>query len=382
MKPEELFQRLIDAQGSDLIVRVNGRPSIRVDGKLRFISETPVTPALAQEFFEQVLDARQREQFFRSGEADAAYEIAGLGRFRVNAFRQRGRIGFVFRHVKSEIPELGTLNLPEEQFIRLARLRRGLVLVTGTAGSGKSTTLASMLDWLNRNEGRHVVTLEDPAEFLFEDNLCTFNQREVGVDTLSFQAALKHVVRQAPDVIMVGEMRDKETVESVLMAAETGHLVFSTLHTVNAIQTVERIISFFPPHHHNLIRMQLSMLLEGVISQRLIARRGDLGRVPAIELMTATPTVRELLAEGRTRELSKAIYEGSQHYGTMTFNQSLVRLLRLGKIGLEDALGASDNPDELKLEMRGILKGARAGQFDSGSLAKRETEREEAAQQR
>jgi len=381
MKADDLFRHLVKLQGSDLIVRVGGRPSVRVDGKVRFVTESPVPAATAQEIFTRVLDERQQDQFFRTGEVDSAYEIAGLGRFRVNVFRQRGRIGFVFRHVKSVIPELTTLNLPEEQLIRLTRLKRGLVLVTGTAGSGKSTTLAAMLDWLNRNEQRHVVTLEDPVEFLFEDQQCTFNQREIGVDTVSFHAALKHVVRQAPDVIMVGEMRDKETVESVLQAAETGHLVFSTLHTVNAVQTVERIISFFPPHHHNLIRMQIAMLLEGVVSQRLIARRGEFGRVPAIELLMATPTVRELLAEGKTRELNKAIYEGAEHYGTMTFNQSLVRLLKLGKIGLEDALAASDNPDEVKLEMRGIMKGARAGQFDSSSMIKKDKEPAERAAQ-
>jgi twitching motility protein PilT len=377
LKSEELFRHLVKEQGSDLILRVNGKPSVRIDGKVRFVSDIAMTSAAAQELFEKVLDQRQQDHFWKTGEADSAYEINGLGRFRVNVFRQRGRIGFVFRHVKSNIPELSSLNLPEEQLIKMVRMRRGLILVTGTAGSGKSTTLAAMLDWLNKNEQRHIVTLEDPVEFLFEDARSTFNQREVGVDTLSFTSALRHVVRQAPDVIMVGEMRDKETVESVLQAAETGHLVLSTLHTVNAVQTVERIISFFPPHHHGLIRMQLSMLLEGVVSQRLIAKRSDLGRVPAIELMAATPTVRELLAEGKTRELSKAIYEGAEHYGTMTFNQSLIRLLRLGKIGLEDALSASDNPDELKLEMRGILKGARAGQFDPNSLKK---EKEEAAQ--
>jgi twitching motility protein PilT len=372
LKPEDLFRHLVQAQGSDLIVRVNSKPSIRINGKVQFVSDIVITAQWAQELFDKVLDARLREAFFKSGEVDSAYEIPGVGRFRANVFRQRGRMAFVFRHVKSQIPELSTLNLPEEQLIRLSRMKRGLVLMTGTAGSGKSTTLAAMLDWINKNEQRHIVTLEDPVEFLFEDQKSTFNQREVGVDTLSFTGALKHVVRQAPDVIMVGEMRDKETVESVLQAAETGHLVLSTLHTVNAVQSVERVISFFPPHHHNLIRMQLSMLLEGVISQRLIARRSDAGRVPAIELMLATPTCKELLAEGKTRELGKAIYEGAEHYGSMTFNQSLVRLLRMGKIGLEDALAASDNPDELKLEMRGILKGARAGQFDPNSLKREE----------
>ena len=365
MKPDELFRHMVQAGGSDLIVRTLGRPSIRVDGRVRFLSDIPVTPAFAQEMLDQILDQRQQDAFFRTGEADAAYDVPGLGRFRCNVFRQRGRLGFVFRHVKSKIPALADLNLPEEQIIKLARLRRGLVLVTGTAGSGKSTTLAAILDWMNRNVCRHIVTLEDPIEFLFEDQKCTINQREVGVDTLSFHAALKHVVRQAPDAIMVGEMRDKETVEAVLQAAETGHLVLSTLHTVNAVQTVERIMSFFPPHHHNLIRMQLSMLLEGVVSQRLLPRRGDYGRVPAIEMLLGTPTVRELLAEGKTRELSKAIYDGAEYFGSMTFNQSLVRLIKLGKISLEDALSHSDNPDELKLEMRGISKGGRSGLFDA-----------------
>jgi twitching motility protein PilT len=233
--------------------------------------------------------------------------------------------------------------------------------VTGTAGSGKSTTLAAMLDWINRNEARHVVTLEDPVEFLFTDDKSTFNQREVGVDTTSFAAALRSVVRQAPDVIMVGEMRDPETVASALQAAETGHLVFSTLHTVNAVQTVERILSFFPPHHHNLVRMQLAMLLEGVVSQRLITRRDGGGRVPAAEILLATPTAREMLADGRTRELTRCIEDGHEHYGSQTFNQSLAKLVKTGKIAIEEGLSASDNAEGLKLELRGIVRGGRGG---------------------
>lgn len=361
MRAEELFRHLVQAQGSDLILRTNQRPSIRVNGSVGFVSDIPVTPALAQEIFDRVLDSHQREDFFRRGEVDSAYEVPGVGRFRVNVFRQRGRLGFVFRHVKSVVPQLADSGLPLEPLTKLCRLRRGLVLVTGTAGSGKSTTLAAMLDWINRNEQRHVVTLEDPVEFLFEDNRSTFNQREVGVDTTSFAAALKSVVRQAPDVIMVGEMRDEETVESVLMAAETGHLVFSTLHTVNAVQAVERILGFFPEHHHNLVRMQLSMLLEGVVSQRLLPKRDGAGRIPAAEILLATPTVREMLHGGRTRELTKAIQEGSEHYGSQTFNQALARLVKAGKVNVEDALAASDNADGLKLELRGIVTGARVG---------------------
>ncbi len=359
MQLDDLFRHLVESGGSDLIIRTKGRPSVRVDGKVRFVSDIEVTASMAQELFDRVLDARQQDLFFRNGEGDSAYEVKDIGRFRVNVFRQRGRLAFVFRHVKSDIPNLTDLKLPEQQMINMARLRRGLVLVTGTAGSGKSTTLAALVNWINRHEHRHIVTLEDPVEFLFKDDQCTINQREIGVDTLGFESALKHVVRQSPDVIMVGEMRDRATVEAVLMAAETGHLVFSTLHTVNAVQTIERILAFFPPHHHNLIRMQLSILLEGVVSQRLIPRSGKFGRVPAIELMLGTPTVRELLAEGRTRELSKAVYEGSEYFGTMTFNQSLVKLIRQGEITVEDAMTHSDNPGELKLELRGISKGTR-----------------------
>jgi twitching motility protein PilT len=367
MRLEELFRHVVSAQGSDLIVRTGNRPSVRVDGKVRFISETPVAPALAQEIFDRVLDQNQQEIFFREGEADSAFELGDVGRFRVNVFRVRGRLGFVFRLVKSNVPSLNDLNLPVDQLTRLVRLRRGLVLVTGTAGSGKSTSLAAMLDWINRNEARHIVTLEDPVEFLFEDVKSTFNQREVGVDTMNFHNALKHVVRQAPDVIMVGEMRDQATCEAVLQAAETGHLVFSTLHTINAVQTVERIMSFFPPHHHALIRMQLSMLLEGVVSQRLLPRKDGPGRVPAIELMMGTPSVREMIGEGRTRDLTRAIQEGAEHYGSMTFNQSLARLIRANKVAVEDAMAASDNPEGLKLELRGINKGTRMTQFMDGT---------------
>jgi twitching motility protein PilT len=367
MRLEDLFRHVVDAGGSDLILRTTGRPSMRVNGEVRFLSDILLKPAMAEEILKRVLDRRAQELFFKTGEADSAFDVEGAGRFRVNVFRQRGKLGFVCRHVKSNVPLLGDLMLPTDQLIKLSKLHRGIVLVTGIAGSGKSTTLAAMINWLNQNERRHIVTMEDPIEFMFEDQLCTINQREVGVDTLSFAAALKSVVRQAPDVIMVGEMRDQDTIRAALQAAETGHLVFSTLHTVNAVQTVERIISFFEPHHHDLIRNQLAMMLEGVVSQRLIPTSDGEGRIPAVEILLSTPTTRDMLAEGRTRELGRAIHEGAEYFGSMTFNQSLVRLIKMKAISLEDAMKAADNPDELKLELRGISKGTRpssSGSYD------------------
>jgi twitching motility protein PilT len=272
---------------------------------------------------------------------------------------QRKRCGFVFRHVQERVPTMEDLHLPTGPISKLCRLQRGLVLVTGIAGSGKSTTLASMVEGMNDHTDRHIVTIEDPIEFVFRDKRCAITQREIGIDSPDFATALKHVVRQTPDVILLGEMRDRETIESALQAAETGHLVLSTLHTINAVQTVERIISFFPPHQHATIRLQLALVLEGVISQRLITRRAAAGRVPAVEVLLGTPTVKELLLEGRTRDLTKVLDEGHAHYGTQTFNQSLRSLVAEGLIEYDDALAAADNPDELALAMRGISKGLR-----------------------
>ena len=244
--------------------------------------------------------------------------------------------------------------------MRLAKLHRGLVLVTGIAGSGKSTTLAAMIECMNEHTDRHVVTIEDPIEFIFRDKRCAISQREIGIDTPDYATALKHVVRQTPDVILLGEMRDHETIEAALQAAETGHLVLSTLHTVNAVQTVERIISFFPPHQHQTIRLQLALVLEGVVSQRLITRRAAAGRVPAVEIMLGTPTVKEVLLEGRTRDLAEG--RSTRATSTTAARPSTSRCAGSSSDGLieyDDALAAADNPDELALAMRGIGKGLR-----------------------
>jgi twitching motility protein PilT len=356
---EDLFRHMVKEEGSDLFLQAESPPSFRVNGYVQRITNVPTPPSLTQRLFETILSQHQQEQFIKTGEVDTAVDLPGIGRFRANVFSHRGLLGFVFRHVRLNLPDIASLRLPVAQIERLAKLRRGIVLVTGTAGSGKSTTLAAMINFLNQTEARHVVTLEDPVEFLFESALCTIHQREVGVDTLSFAAALKHIVRQSPDVIMVGEMRDRDTVEAVLHAAETGHLVFSTLHTVNAGQTVERIISFFPAEQHALVRAQLGSLLEGVVSQRLLPCSNGQGRVPAVELMLATPTIREMIAQGRTSEIRNALRDGAQHFGTLTFNQSIVELARAGFVSTEEALAASDDPDEIQMDLRGFSRGGR-----------------------
>jgi twitching motility protein PilT len=352
----DFLRMMVKENASDLVLKAGGCPAIRVAGLIRFVGDTPLPADLMHSWLEEVLTDRTKDEFKEHGAADIAVALNGVGRFRCNVFHQCGEVGFVFRAIKQEIPSFKDLNLPVEPLKRLASMKRGLVLATGVAGSGKSTTLASMLEYINRNMHKHIVTIEDPIEFRFEDKRSMVNQREVGVDVTNFHTALRQAVRQSPDVILIGEMRDPETVSAAIAAAETGHLVFSTLHTVNAVQTVERIITFFPPHQHELVRLQLALNLAGVVSLRLIKNKDGSAQVPAVELLINTPTVRELLEQGQTRMLPKALAEGG-YYGTMTFNQSLIRLFQAGNISLEDALVASDNPDELKMQMRGITQG-------------------------
>ena len=362
MEFHDLLRAQIQHKASDLFIKVGSAPSIRVDGAIRFLKGEEVTPQKTLEIFE-ILEESKREGFRDQPEIDASYDLPGVGRFRVNIYRERGYTAFVFRHVQSEVPSFEDLNMPEGPLTKLASLQRGLVLVTGVTGCGKSTSLAAMVNYINGHFQKHIVTIEDPIEYTFKDERCIISQREIGVDTQDFYYALKYCVRQSPDVIMIGEMRDKETMEAAISAAETGHLVLSTLHTINAQQTVERIINFFPPHQHQLIRLQLSMILEGVVSQRLLPRKGQHGRVPAVELMMRSPTVRDILLEGRTNELYKVIKEG-EYFGSQTFNQALRKLYQNDWVTLEDAMAAADNPDELKMELKGIVKGTRTTDFD------------------
>jgi twitching motility protein PilT len=370
MNIKEVLRAMVQLRSSDLFLKVGGPPRVRVDGAVRQLGTTPITKDDMKDAFALLVDEHSREAFKKNHECDTAFEDETIGRFRVNCFMQRGNIGFVLRHVRSDIPDFKTLGLPVETFERLAMLRRGLVLVTGITGSGKSTTLASMIEYMNRTTSRHIITVEDPIEYSYVDDRCIINQREVGIDTRDFKSAMRNAMREAPDVILVGEMRDVETVNAAIDAAETGHLVMSTLHTINAQQTMERIINFFPPYQHNLIRMQLSMVFQGVVSQRLVPRKDSAGRVPGLEIMIATPTIKQMIEEGRTPELYSAIRD-SEHFGCMTFNQSLFKLYERGDITREDALSTSDNPDEMEMLFRGIQRGASTSLLPTMGGAKR-----------
>jgi pilus retraction protein PilT len=371
MNIREVLRAMVQLRASDLFLKVGGPPQVRVDGTVRQLGNTGLTKDDMKEAFVMLVDEPSRESFRKSHEADTAFEEEGLGRFRVNVFMQRGQIGFVLRHVRSDIPGFQDLGLPIDTFERMSLLRRGLILVTGITGSGKSTTLAAMIQYMNKNTNRHIITVEDPIEYSYIDDRCVINQREVGIDTRDFKTALRNAMREAPDVILIGEMRDVETVQAAIDAAETGHLVLSTLHTINAQQTMERIINFFPPYQHNLIRMQLSMVFQAVVSQRLIPRKDQPGRVPGLELMIATPTIKQMLEEGRTPELYAAIRD-SEHFGCVTFNQSLFKLYEQGTISREDALATSDNPDEMEMLFRGIQRGASTSLLPSMSTPKRQ----------
>ena len=362
---DKILQMTVAADASDLIIKTGSQPAVKVAGRVLFLSEDIINSKDCDRVVDRVAKPEARKKFEEVGEVDFSFDAGNLGRFRVNLFRQSGEAGLVLRQIKSMIPSFTELNLPEQQFEHLANLDRGIVFVTGVTGSGKSTTLASMIDWINHSRNKHIITLEDPVEYTFDDDLSIINQREIRTDTRSFATGLRSAMREAPDVIMVGEIRDEETMHAAISAAETGHLVLTTLHTVNAIQTVERIDSFFPPHQHDLVRLQLSTVLAGVASQRLIPNLQTASMVPAVELLIATPRVKELIFEGKTLELDKALTEGCEYYGTQTFNMSLRSLYEGGLVSLEDALAASDNPDDLKLLLRGIESGTSAARLNS-----------------
>ena len=355
MDINDLLRIAVDRGASDLHLKVGNFPMLRIRGALepalpdhRVDHEEMLTIAAT------VLPAEHRDRFESNHEVDLAYSVPGLGRFRCNAFKQRGTIGMVLRVIPVQVQSRENLMLPEV-IKKISAEERGLVLVTGTTGCGKSTTLAAMLDEINETRTCHVMTVEDPIEYLHRDKKSIFCQREIGVDTSSFSQALRSALRQDPDVILVGEMRDFETIETALHAAETGHLVFSTLHTLDATETISRIVSVFPPHQQKQIRLQLASVLKAVISQRLLPRADNSGRVPAVEVMINTPFIKECIVDQeKTGLIQAAISQGTSQYGMQTFDQSIFQLYEQHYINKEIALRWATSPDDFKLKMQGI----------------------------
>jgi twitching motility protein PilT len=356
MNLQQLLTECAKRKASDLHLKAGTRPILRIHGHLEVQDDlAPVDHEFVRRSIMTLLGERRYDQLMQGHEVDLGYRIAGAGRFRVNAFLCQGEVRAVFRHIPENIPNFPDLYLPKT-LERLAMERRGMILVTGITGSGKSTTLASMIGFMNRNRNDHIITIEDPIEYVHEDNKCVISQREVGQDSVSFAHALRAALREDPDIILVGEMRDMETMEVALHAAETGHLVLSTLHTLNATETVNRVISTFPPHQEDQIRDQLAAVMQGIICQRLVVRADGKGRVPAVEVMVATGLLRDCIREStKTPDIPAIIAAGHAQYGMQTFDQSLLQLHREELITYETARDAATNPDDFDLKVKGIL---------------------------
>ena len=353
-KIDELASKVVALSGSDLHLKVGAPPMIRIHGELGVLEGHEVLRSEDTEgILREIIPEKMIETFEEEGEADFSYAVSGVGRFRVNGFRQRGAISIVMRFIPFGIPRFEDLGLPEV-IKSLAFEERGIILVTGTTGSGKSTTLASMLNLVNRTMSKHIVTIEDPIEFLHQDDKCLINQREVGADTASFARALKRVLRQDPDIILIGEIRDAESAQIALSAAETGHLVLSTLHTLDATETVNRMIDLFPPHERAQVRIMLASTLKGIIGQRLIRTQGGKSRVPACEVMVATGRIQDfILDQTQTSRIQEAISEG-EYYGMQTFDQALLKLVEEERIDYEEALKAASRQQDFRLMVQSL----------------------------
>ncbi|MGC1107657.1 MAG: type IV pilus twitching motility protein PilT [Candidatus Acidiferrales bacterium] len=358
---DDLLRKAVESKASDLHLKVGNHPYLRVDGILQPIADIPrVTPEEMLSMAFSMMTNRQKQKFKETAELDMAYGVAGLGRFRVNVFQQRGNVGMVLRVIPTKIRTIEELNLPTI-IEKICEEQRGLVLVTGTTGSGKSTSLAAMIDRINSIRPEHIITIEDPIEYLHRDKKGFINQREVEVDTSTFSTALRAALRQDPDVILVGEMRDLETISTALLAAETGHLVFSTLHTLDATETIQRIIAVFPPPEQKQIRLQLASTLKAVVSQRLVRKSDGVGRVPAVEVLISTGYIRDcIINPDKTRLIRDALAAGTSQYGMQTFDQSIFELYTKNLITLEEAMIRATNPDEFKLRIQGIRSAADA----------------------
>ncbi len=358
MNLKQMLVEMLNRKASDLHIRVGIRPHLRVNGTLQQIETDPITIETMEQVVGQILNEKQFERFQRKNEMDLALSVAKLGRFRINLFRQRGTTGIAIRAVNTVVPSFEELNLPK--VVRdLSKERRGLVIVTGTTGSGKSTSLAAVIEEINATSPMNIMTVEDPIEYIYRDKRAIISQREVGGDTESFATALRHAFRQDPDAILIGEVRDLETMSIALTAADTGHLVMTTLHTLNVVETITRIVSFFPPHQHQQIRLLLAGTLKAIVCQRLLARHDMPGRVPALEIMVNHGAIKECIMDpDKTVDIPDLMEAGNVQYGMQTFDQSIMRLYKQGLISFEEAMANASNPDDLDLRLKGIVGAA------------------------
>lgn len=372
---KKLLAFALKERASDIHLKSGLPPILRIDGRLVALKGVNrLSPEEVGRLGANIMNEDQKARFKRDHQVDLAYSVPGLGRFRANVFMQRGTVGIVLRVIPTYIPSFEELNLPKI-LKKISSEVRGLVLVTGVTGCGKSTTLAAMVDHINNTRTAHIITIEDPIEFLHRDRKSIITQREIGIDATSFVDALRGTLRQDPDVIMVGEMRDVETMEIALTAAETGHLVLSSLHTIDAAESINRIVSSFPPYQQKQIRLQLASVLKAVISQRLIPRKDGRGRVPAVEIMVSTARIRECIVDGeKTREIPDAIAKGHTTYGMQTFDQSLLYLLKRGLISYEEALRQASNPSDFALTFKGItsVSDQRWGEIEGAGVEREE----------
>jgi twitching motility protein PilT len=348
----KLLQRAVQKDASDIHVKTGSPVYFRIDGKMINQEGEILVKEDIDGMLDVLLSPEQKDYFMKRGDLDLAFTEKGVGRFRVNAFRQRGSVSLVLRRIKSKILSIDQLNLPPAVH-RFANMQRGLVLITGTTGSGKSTALAAIIDQINKNRQCHVVTIEDPIEYVHTDQQAVINQREITIDTKDFSSALKAVMRQDPDVILVGEMRDLETFQAALSASETGHLVFSTLHTTNVMLTIDRIVDLYPSNQHEQVRSQLAMNLRAIMCMRLLPRADGVGRVPNCEIMFTNPGIRALIKENRIQQMDNAISNGRES-GMQGFNDSLHDLIKAGLVTLDTGVEISDNPEELRMMLQGI----------------------------
>jgi twitching motility protein PilT len=357
MNLKQMLIEMLNRKASDLHLRVGIRPHIRVNGLLEPIATDVLTIDAMENIVSQILNEKQLDRFRRKNEMDLALSVAKLGRFRINLFRQRGTTGIALRAVNTTVPTFAELNLPDV-LQDLSMEKRGLIVVTGTTGSGKSTTLASMIEHMNANRTDNILTVEDPIEYIYRDKKCIIGQREVGADTESFSTALRHALRQDPDVILIGEIRDIETMSIALTAADTGHLVLTTLHTLNAMETLSRMIAFFPPHQHQQIRLLLGGTLKSIICQRLLTRSDRPGRAPAVEVLVNSAAIRDAIMDSeKTTSIPELIEQGEQ-YGMVSFDQSIMKLYRSGMITFEEAMNQCTNKDDFDLRVKGITGAA------------------------